>query len=477
VGAVSDAAVRVLDAATGAERSRCPNLGEPDQITNFSWSPDGTRIAVGHGVGFFSFSSGGVRIFDAATGVQQSRPELGTWVNATCWSPDGRLVGAGGGDGGAVLVEAATGALRLRLIEPVGGLGAQVEDVQFDRNGRRVVSAGRDGAVRVFDAATGAPLSHFDYGHQAYHALFSPDGRWIASSGSGGAVLFDAVTGVERCRLFRNSAGPVLFSPDGSRVSVGTYLRARIFDPAVPQARLSVPHDGPINAVATSPDGRWIATGCADGAARVLDARTGAERCRLTHDGPVRSLAFAPDGRWVATGSEDATARVFDAATGIQRARFAHGGTVLTVVTSRDGTMLATGSDDGAVRVFDCRADAALPPCARRGGAQRGDQPGRRPAGHRLRRRHHPGVHRTIRCRTGAVRPRRAGALGVLHPDGSALATACADGFARLFDLGTGAERLRLGVLDRIRPSSRIAHTVAGETLRPRPAISPAMRR
>ncbi|WP_067464006.1 WD40 repeat domain-containing protein [Actinomadura macra] len=449
VGAVSDGAVRVLDAATGTQRSRCVGLPEPDRSRTFSWSPDGDRIALGHGVAFFASSSGGVRLFDAAAGVERRRVELGTWVNITCWSPDGRLVGAGCGDGGAVLVDAATGAIRIRLIAPVGGLDAQVQDVCFDRNGRRVVTAGRDGAVRVFDVVTGALLSRFDHGHQAFHASFSPDGRWVATSGSGGAVLFDAATGAERCRLTRDAAGPVMFGPDGSRASAGTYLRARIFDPAARQERLSIPHGGAVNAVAVSPDGRWVATGCADGVARVLDSRSGGERCRLVHDGPVLGVVFSPDGRWVATGSEDATARVFDAETGAQKAAFAHDGQVLTVVASKDGATLATGGADGFLRVF---GTAGLTQRFRRvhGAAvhsvvisRDGDLVATGCA---------DGTARVFKTRTGADQgqfPHDEPVRSVsFTPDGSALATACTDGFARLFDLATGAERLRLEHLD-----------------------------
>ncbi|WP_067464012.1 WD40 repeat domain-containing protein [Actinomadura macra] len=444
VGVCIGAAVLVLDSATGAEVCRCANLGEPDQNVDFSWSPDSTGIAVAHAVGFFAPGPGGVRFFDAATGSQQRRIDLEGVFNKTDWSADGRLVGVGG-DSGAVLVDAATATLLRRLIDPVGGETALVQDIRLDRNGNRAVTAGRDGIARVFNTTTGDLLSSFDHGDEAYSALFSPDGRWVATSGRAGAVLFDPVNGAERCRLARTQAGPVSFSPDGSRTSVGTYLRARIVDPAVPQARLSIVHGGAVNAVAASPDGRWVATGSADGTARVLDSRTGNEHSRLTHGGPVRSLVFGPDGQWVATGSDDTTARVFDTDTGVQKARFEHDGKVLTVVASENGAILATGSEDGILRVF---GTAGLTQRFRRlhGGAVHSVAISR--DGDLVATGCTDGSARVFTTQSGAER-RQFAHNGVVRsvaftPDGAALATACTDGLVRLFHIDSGQELLSL---------------------------------
>jgi hypothetical protein len=85
-------------------------------------------------------------------------------------------------------------------------------------------------------------------------------------------------------------------------------------------------HDGPVIAVAFSPDGKWVVSGSSDTTARVWDisaslreaslgdnagAATGAEVARLTHDNDVNTVAFSPDGKWVISGSGDGTARVW----------------------------------------------------------------------------------------------------------------------------------------------------------------------
>ncbi|HJT35527.1 MAG TPA: prenyltransferase/squalene oxidase repeat-containing protein [Pirellulales bacterium] len=110
-----------------------------------------------------------------------------------------------------------------------------------------------------------------------------------------------------------------------------------------------------IASVRFSPDGKWLATGSADGEARLWDAATGSEiRAFMGHRDVVSSVAFSPDGRSLATGGFDGVARIWDVETGETRHLLAgHRGTVLTVAYRPDGRTLATCGIDGAVRLWD----------------------------------------------------------------------------------------------------------------------------
>src|ERR1700737_3697953 len=75
--------------------------------------------------------------------------------------------------------------------------------------------------------------------------------------------------------------------------------------------------EGVIKTAAFSPDGKWIVTASADGAARGGGGATSkAVGEPLRHDGAVNTAAFSPDGKWVVTASADSTARIWEAATG-----------------------------------------------------------------------------------------------------------------------------------------------------------------
>jgi WD40 repeat protein len=172
---------------------------------------------------------------------------------------------------------------------------------------------------------------------------FSPDGKTFLAGAGAGTKPQDIDTEVEGEGVARlldlegKPLGPLLphptavqalaFSPDGTKLVTGcgnsdtapiAGCEARLWDAA--SGRLigkPFPHQGPVIAVAFSPDGKTFLTGSADRYARLWDAATGKTLCPpLAHPSTVRAVAFDRTGQAVLTGSEDGTARLWDAATG-----------------------------------------------------------------------------------------------------------------------------------------------------------------
>jgi WD40 repeat protein len=218
---------RVWNAATGRQFRVLHVAQHNDYVrANMAFSPDATLVA-GH-------TEHGVAVWDVATGRRRAvlRGTLGELGGAPAFSADDRYVYADTDDGAvgsggvtrAGVWDAATGA-RIAAFRAGPALG----DGVFSNDGRLVLTRGAD-AVEVWNARTGEPLAIMR-GHgkanvdSVESASFSPDGRFVITSGTDGtAKIWDPETG-ERVGTLRaatqtsqTSAPAARFSPDGRRI-------------------------------------------------------------------------------------------------------------------------------------------------------------------------------------------------------------------------------------------------------------------
>lgn len=276
--------------------------------------------------------------------------------------PDGRTLVIGSNYGSPELRSSVDGT----LLQTLGVNNRELAGVAFssdgttlaygDVDGRAVRVRGRDGAFQderdvpgflndsglVFspDLGIAASLSGFntdtqfwdldadEAGHALtghisviYRSTFSPDGQLFATAGEYQAGLWNAQTG-EFIHWFQNSLmshhGSVAFSQDGTKVALGEFRGAKVFDVATGQVLHTLVGDAfSFSSIALSPDGQLLvaadfsemwAWDLTDGSVAWTDSSA---------IGVGSDLFFSRDGRHVFSCGRDGIVRIRSAADGV----------------------------------------------------------------------------------------------------------------------------------------------------------------
>jgi WD40 repeat protein/serine/threonine protein kinase len=319
-------------------------------------------------------------------------------------------------------------------------------------------------------------------GHQAgvWMAVFSPNGRYVATSSIDGTVkVWDAASGAV-LRTYRGHALfglpisglppiPVIclaFSPDSRTIASGSFspkigkLResvgvVKVWD--VETGREIVTFDkqvGPVLSLAFSPDGRHIASSSVsvDNSFVVWDARTAAVvKVVPGHTNNVYRLRYSPDGKLLASGSADGTVKLWNTADLTEiRTITAHPAPVQDLAFAPDGARLATAGLDGTVRLWEtATGNAVMPPLRGHTGSAMGvtfSPDGKRVAS--------AGYDKTVRLWDAASGKLKITLRGhsdmvvsvAFSPDGWQLISASFDSIVRIWDATPREEQIKPGV-------------------------------
>ena len=170
------------------------------------FSPDRKRLAiVWRSPGHFSV---GVYDLSGRELARMTEPHCAE-VWSLVFSPDGTRLASASDDGTARLWDAATG-------RPMGGPlrhpgNSRVLSAAFRRDGARIVTTAGNGTVCQWDARTGAALEPPYERHvgEAWTAVYSPDGEWVASAGTDRTIRLWRATGREDALVLHGHTGRV----------------------------------------------------------------------------------------------------------------------------------------------------------------------------------------------------------------------------------------------------------------------------
>ncbi len=306
------------EAVLEIERGRLPKI-EPaaevkSQIFSLSYHPDGRLLATGR--------HGGVALTDAVSGRTVAHFDgLADIARAVAFSPDGKLLAAGGGyaqQGGVVKIWNVDERREALTIE---GHADTIQALAFSPDGTMLATASYDKDIKLWDTASGRELRTLrDHIDAVYALAFTPDGSWLLSGSADRSVkIWNPATGERLYTLGEPIDGinSIAVHPSGTRVAAGGYDRTirvwQLGEDGGEMLNVLIAHQSTILRIAYSPDGKKIVTAAADRTIKVFDAETLDEL--TTIDGQpdwVMSLAFSPDGSRLAAGRFDGSLSIYD---------------------------------------------------------------------------------------------------------------------------------------------------------------------
>eukprot|EP00162_Nutomonas_longa_P014128 comp21835_c1_seq7/m.49294 comp21835_c1_seq7/g.49294 ORF comp21835_c1_seq7/g.49294 comp21835_c1_seq7/m.49294 type:complete len:650 (+) comp21835_c1_seq7:154-2103(+) len=283
------------------------------------------------------------------------------------FSPDGKLLVTGTGQGHVVVWNAESGKQEVVL----RGHDDVVHSVQFSPCGTTLCSGSWDNRALLWSIAERAVVAEFA-GHKGYvlGVAFDPSGKRLAiASSDETASLWDVETRKMTLVLngHSNWVWNARFASDGKKVLTASCdSTARIWDAFSGACTAVLRHSIGVNSASFSRDSRQVLTSSWDSTAMLWDAETGAVLVKLSGNSTwVTSASFSPDGLRTMT-CHDTMAIVWDAATGKKQFVLPHGDRIHNAAFSMDGKRVVTASRDRTATIWNidlCSRDTGpLPP-------------------------------------------------------------------------------------------------------------------
>jgi WD40 repeat protein len=347
----------------------------PSLLFHLAFSPDGRVLAVDNAG---TSGSDALRFWDVATGTAfpVSIPPDTNSVTALAFNPAT----------GALATASLNGDLRLRTrnagedrpafspsFEP--GIPG-VTSLCFSPDGRMLAAGGIVPLVRLFNALSlPSPPAELDLGISrglVSACAFNSRGERLAISQADRVVIWDLSRNYgSATELFAppsTNTAPVVvlqagsdtlgsvsvaFAPDGKLLATSDHsTNVLLWDVRTRTAIDTLPHPDSVTAIVFSRDG-ILANLLEDG--RIVLWQVGPGRPLLGHRGEVHGLAFSPDGRHVASASADSTVIVWDRQTRTPIDTLVHTDAVESVAYRQDGATLAAARTDSIVQLWNTR--------------------------------------------------------------------------------------------------------------------------
>jgi WD40 repeat protein len=266
-------------------------------------------------------------------------------------SLDGKKVLAAGADGSVRLWDVPKKALERQFTGHTGPVTALGQTA----NGQVLVSGGADGTLRVWNPATAKESDRLSAHAGGVTSLaLHPAGTHLVSSGADRVAKVWQLPLVPTKPLVHNDQVTcVAVTADGTKLATGSSdKQARLWNLTTGAKERDFPGPTlPLSCVALSADGKLLAAGSLDKTVHIWNTVDGKTLHKTLLPSAVQALAVSPDNKYIIAGLADGAIRVIDADTGKGRRGLApHNGAIVSLVYAPKGDALYTTSQDGSLQ-------------------------------------------------------------------------------------------------------------------------------
>lgn len=225
------------------------------------------------------------------------------YVADCAWSPDGTRLAVAGGEGKVALLDAAATQPAVQVIgEHLLGTLA----LAWQPRARRFATAGQDGAVVLWDADTAREQRRWKPAVTATQALqYSPAGDLLATAAGKVVTLWSAEG--ERIHSFAPaSSTAVALAFDRPGTDLGVALNGEIAVHRIEKSRYETRRykwPAACLTVNFSGNGRFLASGMADGTLHFWNRSSGKDSQMRGYDGKVQLVGWSDNSRYLATSA------------------------------------------------------------------------------------------------------------------------------------------------------------------------------
>ena len=287
--------------------------GHQDDVRAVTFSPDGTIASAS--------KDKMIKIWKPDnTPLNKILAGHGDWVNKVSLSSDGKIIASASRDQTVKLWQA-NGSLLRSLV----GHKDSVNWVRIAPDNRTIASGSDDKTVKVWNL-DGKLLDTLKHGDIVNSVSFSPDGKIIATGSDDNKLYLWRWNGDRATLLAKldhiNQVVRVSFSPDGKTIAailndkpklnknaskIAEIKKVYLWQINGSSAKLltTLDHKNSVKDVTFSPDGKTIATACADKTVKLwsFDGKKAALAEEHKHNDSVESVSFSPDGKLMAASA------------------------------------------------------------------------------------------------------------------------------------------------------------------------------